>query len=86
MHKYVLKLTKYSESGALTTEVSFVFCDTPQQIADRKKQYEAMKYTSTDEEGHTVVGFKMYKVEPMQCVYEAIADFDEFCTVNAVLR
>lgn len=87
MHKYIITITKYSEAGALTNEKQFVSADTPQQLADKVKQYNAMRYTSVNEEtGETVIGGKMYKVEPMQGVYESIADFDAFCTMNAVLR
>ena len=86
MHKYILKLTRYIEEGALTNDTQFVTADTPQQLADKVKQYNAMRYTSTDDEGKTVIGGKMYRVEPMQGVYEAIEDFDLFCAVNSVLR
>lgn len=86
MHKYVLKLTKYSEQGALTSEVQFIFCDTPQQLSDRKTQYEKMRYSSTDEEGNVTVGMKMYEVKMLQAEYVEITNFDEFCTVNAVLK
>lgn len=86
MHKYVLKLTKYSEAGALTSETQFVYCDTPQQLSDRKIQYEKQRYTSVDEEGKAVIGGKMYKVEPMQTEYAVISDFDGFCAVNKVLK
>lgn len=86
MHKYVLKLTKYSEVGALTSETQFVFCDAPQQLSDRKTQYEKMRYASTDEEGKTITGMKMYEVKAMQAEYVEISDWAEFCDVNKVLR
>ena len=85
MHKYVLKLTKYSEEGALTSEVRFEYLDTPQQLADKKSAYDKQRYTSVDDEGKTVIGFKIWKTEPMQAEYVAITDFDEFCKVNKVL-
>lgn len=85
MHKYVLKLTKYTEEGAPTNETQYIYCDTPQQLHDRKKQYDAMRYTTTTEEGEVVVGYKMYKTEPMQAEYSVIEDFDSFCGVNKVL-
>ena len=81
MHKYILKLTKYTEAGALTAETTYVSADTPQGIADKYKQYNKMRYT--DDEGN--VGGKMYRVEPMQGEYVAIANWDEFCAVNKVL-
>lgn len=81
MHKYVLKLTRYTEEGAPTTDITYVSADTPQGIADKYKQYNKMRYT--DEEGN--VGGKMYRVEPMQGEYVSIANWDEFCAVNKVL-
>lgn len=81
MHKYILKLTRYTEEGAPTTDITYVSADTPQGIADKYKQYNKMRYT--DEEGN--VGGKMYHVEPMQGEYVAIANWDEFCAVNKVL-
>lgn len=81
MHKYILKLTRYTEGGAPTTDITYISADTPQGIADKYKQYNKMRYT--DEEGN--VGNKMYRVEPMQGEYVAIANWDEFCTVNKVL-
>lgn len=86
MHKYILKLTRYSEVGALTSEVTFKTADSAQALSDLKTQYEKMKYSSTTEDGQTVVGGKMYKVEAMQGEYAAIADWEQFCSVNAVLR
>lgn len=86
MHKYVLKLTKYSEAGALTSEIKFIFCDTPQQLSDRRTEYEKQRYTSVDEEGNVKVGMKMWEVKPMQAEYTDISDWTEFCTVNKVLR
>ena len=82
MHKYIISLTKYTEEGAPTNEKTFVTADTPQQLADKVKQYNAMRYTNED--GTT--GNKMYRVDPMQGAYISIADFDAFCAVNAVLR
>lgn len=85
MHKYIIKLTKYTEFGAPTGEISYATADTPQGLADKVKQYNNMRYTSNDEEGKTVIGGKMYKVEPMQGEYVAISDWAEFCRVNKVL-
>lgn len=85
MHKYIIKLTKYTEVGAPTSDISYVTADTPQGLADKVKQYNNMRYTSVDNEGKTVIGNKMYKVEPMQGEYVGIADWDEFCRVNKVL-
>lgn len=85
MHKYIIKLTRYTEAGAPTSEITYATADTPQGLADKVKQYNKMRYTSTDEEGETVIGNKMYKVEPMQGEYVGIADWDEFCRVNKVL-
>lgn len=86
MHKYVLKLTKYSEQGALTSEVKFIFCDTPQQLSDRKTEYEKQRYTSTDEEGHVIIGMKMWECKTLQAEYVEIADWNEFCSVNKVSK
>lgn len=87
MHNYVIKLTRYSEVGALTSEVTFNFCDTPQQLSDKKTQYEKMRYTSVDEEtGETKVGMKMYEVKAMQAEYVEISDWEAFCAMNKVLR
>lgn len=85
MHKYVLKLTKYSEKGALTSETRFEYLDTPQQLADKKANYDKQRYTTVDDEGKVIVGGKMWKTEPMQAEYATIANFEEFCTVNRVL-
>ena len=86
MHKYALKLTKYSEAGALTSDISFIFCDTPQQLSDKKAQYEKMRYSTTDEDGNVKTGMRMYEVQPMQAEYINITDFAEFCEVNKVLK
>lgn len=82
MHKYVLKLTRYTEEGAPTLDITYISADTPQGIADKYKQYNNIRYT--DEEGR--VGNKMYRVEPMQGEYVVIADWDTFCEVNKVLN
>lgn len=81
MHKYILKLTRYTEEGALTSDVTYISADTPQGIADKYKQYNKMRYANEDGS----VGNKMYRVEPMQGEYVAIANWDEFCAVNKVL-
>lgn len=36
MHKYILKITKYSEAGALTSETQYKSADTPQALATSK--------------------------------------------------
>lgn len=86
MHKYILRLTRYSEAGALTSEVTFKTADSAQALSDLKTQYEKMRYSTTTEEGEVIIGMKMYKVEPMQGEYIGIADWEQFCAVNAVLR
>ncbi len=82
MHKYILKLTAYSEAGAPTNNVTFKTYDTAQALSDAVTMYKRMRYTNED----GGVGFAMYKVEPKQGAYVDIEDFDEFCTVNKVLR
>ena len=82
MHKYILKLTAYSEAGAPTSNITFKTYDTAQALSDAVTMYRKMRYTNEDGS----VGFLMYKVEPMQGKYEVIEDFDTFCAVNAVLR
>lgn len=82
MHKYILKLTAYSEAGALTNNVTFKTYDTPQALSDAVTMYSKMRYTNEDGS----VGMAMYKVEPKQGCYVDIEDFDEFCAVNKVLR
>lgn len=82
MHKYILKLTQYSEGGALTNNVTFKTYDTAQNLSDAVTMYKRMRYTNEDGS----VGFAMYKVEPKQGAYVDIGDFDEFCEVNKVLR
>lgn len=82
MHNYKLKLTAYSEAGALTNNVTLKDFDTPQALSDAVTMYKRMRYTAEDGS----VGMAMYKVEPKQGAYVDIEDFDEFCTVNAVLR
>lgn len=82
MHKYILKLTAYSEAGALTSNVTFKTFDTPQALSDAVTMYKRMRYTNED----GTVGMAMYKVEAKQGAYVDIEDFDEFCTVNKVLR
>lgn len=81
MHKYIIKLTRYTEAGAPTADITYVTADTPQGLADKVKQYKRMRYTNED----GTQGFAMYKVEPMQGEYVGIADWDEFCRVNKVL-
>lgn len=81
MHKYIIKLTKYTEAGAPTGDITYVNADTPQGLADKVKQYRKMRYSKED--GNP--GFAMYKVEPMQGEYAGIADWEEFCRVNKVL-
>lgn len=86
MHKYIIKLTKYTEAGVPTNDINYVTSDTPQGLADKVKQYNKMRYTTTDpENGETIIGNKMYKVEPMQGEYVVISDWYEFCRVNKVL-
>lgn len=82
MHKYILKLTAYTEAGAPTSNITFKTYDTPQALSDAVTMYRKMRYTNED----GTVGFSMYKVEPKQGCYVDIEDFDEFCNVNAVLR
>ena len=82
MHKYIIKLTQYSEAGALTSNVTFKTYDTAQALSDAVTMYRKMRYTNEDGS----VGMAMYKVEPKQGAYVDIEDFDEFCAVNAVLR
>ncbi len=84
MHKYLIELTKYTQAGALTNEYSYDTADTPQGLADKVAKWNKMRYTVDDGEGNITVGGKMYRVVPKQGVYEAIADFDEFVSVNAV--
>ena len=81
MHKYIIRLTKYTEAGAPTNDISYVAADTPQGLADQVKKYNKMRYTNEDGS----VGGKMFRVEPMQGEYTAITDWDTFCTVNKVL-
>lgn len=81
MHKYIIKLTKYSEEGAPTSDITYVSADTPQGLADKVKQYRKMRYTNEDGSQ----GFAIYKVEPMQGEYVIIADWEQFCAVNKVL-
>lgn len=61
MHKYYLKITKYTESGALTNEAKLISADTEQRLAELEAQYKAMRYVAED----GTVGLKMYKVEVM---------------------
>lgn len=81
MHKYLIKLTKYTAEGAPTSDISYVTADTPQGLADTVKKYRKMRYTTEDGSQ----GYAMYRVEPMQGEYVGIADWQEFCTVNKVL-
>lgn len=75
---------KYTESGVPTNEYTYDTADTPQGLADKVSKWNKMRYTSTDEEGHTVIGNKMYKVTVKQGVYQTIEDFDAFVTMNGV--
>ena len=81
MHKYIIKLMKYTETGAPTSDITYVTADTPQGLADKVKQYRKMRYVNED----GTQGFSVYKVDPMQGEYVGIADWDEFCRVNKVL-
>lgn len=81
MHKYIIRLTKYTEAGAPTNDISYVAADTPQGLAEQVKKYGKMRYTNED----GTPGFKMFKVEPMQGEYAVISDWETFCDVNKVL-
>lgn len=85
MHKYLIELMKYTEDGALTNEYTYDSADTPQGLADKVSKWKKMRYTSTDPEtGAVTVEGRMYRVTPMQGVYQPILDFDTFVSVNAV--
>lgn len=84
MHKYLIELNRYTEEGVPTSEYTYETADTPQQAMDKYGKYNKMRYTTTDEEGHTIIGNKMYKVTLKQGVYEAVKDIDTFVAVNAV--
>lgn len=85
MHKYLIELQKYTENGVLSNEFSYDNADTPQGLSDKLSKWNKMRYTTTNSEtGEVTVGSKMYKVTPMQGVYQPIADFDAFVDMNAV--
>lgn len=86
MNKYLLKLTKYAPGGYLTNEIALVKADSAQDLSDKFTKYDQMHYVSHDDEGHEIIGYKMYLVTPMQEIFVNIADFDTFCTVNGVVR
>lgn len=82
MHKYILKVTQYSEAGALTSNITFKPYDTAQALSDALTQYDRMRYTNED----GTVGMKMFEVVPMQGGYSSISDWNAFCEINQVLR
>ncbi|MCR5704322.1 MAG: hypothetical protein K6G85_06835 [Eubacterium sp.] len=69
MQQYKLKMTLYSEKGALTSETMVRYCDSHEQAKDLYDEFEKMKY-----EG----GLKMYKVELYVSAYKKITDIDAF--------
>ena len=85
MHKYLIELMKYTEAGDPTNDYTYDSADTPQGLADKVCKWNKMRYTTTNSEtGEVTVGSKMYKVTPMQGVYQPIADFNAFVSMNAV--
>lgn len=86
MNKYLLKLIKYAPEGYLTTEVSLVKADTAQDLSDKYTKYNNMHFVTHDEEGHEIIGNKMYQVHPMQEIFVEISDFNSFCTINGIVR
>lgn len=64
MHQYKIKVTKYSEEGAITNNYFIKYADTPEQAENICYEYEKQKYETVDEEtGEVIIGGKMYKVE-----------------------
>lgn len=85
MHKYLIELMKYTEAGVSTNEYTYDSADTPQGLADKVSKWNKMRYTTKNPEtGEVIVGNKMYKVTPMQGVYQPIDDFESFVAINAV--
>lgn len=75
MKKYLIELMKYSEAGVPTSEYTYDYADTPQELADKVKMFNGMKHANDA---------KMYRVVPKQAVYAQIEDFDQFVAVNGL--
>jgi len=77
MHQYKVKITKYSEEGALTNEIISKYADNPENAKNICYEYDKLKYETVNEEGQVVIGNKMYKVELYILCYK-FTDKDTF--------
>jgi len=69
MKQFRIKLTKYSEAGALTNEVQTIYYTEIENAKNGYYTYNTMKYENNG---------KMYKVELSTLAYKKITDADAF--------
>lgn len=69
MHQYKIIATAYSEEGALTSNKTVVYKDTPEQA---QQSYEAFKNAKQEN------GFKAYSVKLLIAAYKTIEDAEAF--------
>lgn len=74
MESYKIKLTKYSEAGALTTETTIMYANNVEEARNICDEYGKQRYEG--ENGS--VGTKIWKVELLVLCYKLITDKDAF--------
>ena len=80
MESYRIKLTRYSEAGALTNDITVLYANTPEEAKNICNEYDKQKYETVDDQGHTTVGGKIYKVELFVLAYKH-TDKDTFFAI-----
>lgn len=84
-HPFMIALEEYTENGALSGKMSYIYKDNPVDFCHAVDAYKQMKLSYTDEEGVThETNLKKYKVTPQILAYSTIADMDEFKRVNHI--
>lgn len=74
MHNYKIKITSYTEEGAVTNDYFVKYADTEEQAQNICYEYDKQKFIKED----GTQGFKMYKVELFVNTYKKIDDKDAF--------
>lgn len=80
MESYRIKLTRYSETGALTNDITVLYANTPEEAKNICNEYDKQKYETVDDQGNTTVGGKIYKVELFVLAYK-LTDKDTFFAI-----
>ena len=73
MKQFRIKMTKYTEQGALTNEVTTTYFDNEENAKNSYYEYNAMRYESTNN--------KMYKMEFSTLAYKKITEVDDFFNI-----